>query len=283
MSKVIVEGEQGNEQQDEQNQESQDAQKDIQNSSEADESGGDADSIVVSIGDAEPEESASAPGWVKDLRQQHRESKKRIKELEDQLQSTRSNKSDAIGAKPTLESCDWDEARYETQLAGWYDKKRQVEERQRQEEQSKQRESDAWQAKLSTYGAAKQAMKVQDFEDAEETVLALLSQTQQGIIVKGAENSALVVYALGKNPSKAKELAEITDPVEFAVAVGRLEKGISMKPKQSAPVEKRPSGSGSFSGTTGGELDRLREEGMKTGDMSKVIAYKRQMRDKQRT
>jgi hypothetical protein len=109
-------------------------------------------------------------------------------------------------------------------------------------------------------------------------VLETLSVTQQGIILQGAQNPAVMVYALGKNPNKAKELAGITDPVQFAFAVAKLETQLSVQKKQAPPPEKRINGNGSL-GTSNAQLDRLREEAARSGDFTKVIAFKKQLKN----
>jgi len=102
-------------------------------------------------------------------------------------------------------------------------------------------------------------------------------------VLQGAENPALVVYALGKNPKKAKELAAINDPVKFAFAIAKLESQLKIQPRKTAPPPERtaPSGNAPISGATDGHLERLRSEAMRTGDMTKVIRYKQQQREKQ--
>jgi hypothetical protein len=109
-------------------------------------------------------------------------------------------------------------------------------------------------------------------------VLEALSVTQQGIILQGAQNPAVLVYALGKNSNKAKELAGITDPVQFAFAVAKLETQLSVTKKQAPPPEKRINGNGSL-GTSNAQLDRLREEAARSGDFTKVIAFKKQLKN----
>ena len=239
------------------------------------------DGIVVSIGDEEPEEQQSAPNWVKELRKNHKESQRKIKELEEQLAASKNPADDRLPEKPTLEGCNYDEEEYETRYSAWIAKKSSVEQKQRMIEEEQRKQQEAWQNKLASYSKAKEELKVADYDDAEETVQTMMNQVQQGIILQGADNPALVILALGRNPNKAKELASITDPVQFAVSIGKLEKGITMKPRKSAPAEKTVKGSGSFAGTTGGELDRLRDEAAKTGDLTKVIQYKKMQKQKQ--
>jgi hypothetical protein len=135
----------------------------------------------------------------------------------------------------------------------------------------------AWKAKLDGYGRAKAELRVKDFEDAEAVAQELFNITQQGVMLQGADNPALVVYALGKNPKKAQELAAIKDPVKFAFAVAKLEKDLKVTNRKQAPAPERViTGTARSSGAVDSTLERLREEAARTGNMSKVVAYKRQ-------
>jgi hypothetical protein len=137
----------------------------------------------------------------------------------------------------------------------------------------------AWKAKLDDYGKAKAELRVKDFEDAEAVAQQIFNITQQGIVVQGANNSALVIYALGKNPKKAKELSDIKDPVKFAFAVANLERELKVTNRRAAPAPERiVSGTGRSSGAVDSTLERLREEAARTGNMTKVIQYRSQKR-----
>jgi hypothetical protein len=90
-----------------------------------------------------------------------------------------------------------------------------------------------------------------------------------------------VVYALGKNPKRAKELAAITDPVRFATAAGKLEAQLKVTNRPKPPAPPRVvTGSAPISGSVDSNLERLRAEAEKTGDMTKVLRYKQQLRAK---
>lgn len=243
------------------------------------------DEVVVTIGEepppAEDEEAARAPEWVRELRKNHRELQRKNRELEEQLKgkSSAETKPAQLGPKPSLEACDYDAEKYETELTKWYEQKRQADEAAAKAEAEAKSQQEAWQAKLNSYGKAKTELKVKDFDDAEAVVQENFSQTQQGIILQGAENPALLVYALGKNPKKAKELASITDPVKYAFAVAKLETQLKVTNRKAAPPpEKTVRGTGPVSGTVDSQLERLRADAEKTGDYSKVMAYKRQKR-----
>jgi len=107
-----------------------------------------------------------------------------------------------------------------------------------------------------------------------------MNNTQQGIIIKVMKNPALFIYAIGKNEAKLKELAGITDPVEFTAAVAKLEDKINMKKRSAPPPESTVRGSGTLSATTDKTLEKLREEAAKTGDYTKVHKYRQQMRNR---
>jgi hypothetical protein len=239
---------------------------------------------VVTIAGESPapeEEEKQAPEWVRNLRKNYRELQREKRELEERLKavSPATEQSPVTpGKKPTLEDCDYDSDKFENELAGWFERKRQSEEAEAKYRAKQQEEQQTWQKKLETYTQSKTGLKVSDFQDAEDTVLETLSVTQQGIILQGAQNPAVMVYALGKNPNKAKELAGITDPVQFAFAVAKLETQLSVQKKQAPPPEKRINGNGSL-GTSNAQLDRLREEAARSGDFTKVIAFKKQLKN----
>ena len=242
---------------------------------------GDDNEVIVSIGEdaPPPDEQAHAPGWVKELRKANREKEKRIRELEAKLTQTTEKKPVALGAKPKLEDFDYDADKFESALADWFERKRQADTEANKLQQAEQAQKQAWQEKLEGYGKAKAELKVRDFEDAEAVAQELFNITQQGVVLQGADNPALVIYALGKNPKKAAELAKIEDPVKFAFAVAKLEKELKVTNRKAAPAPERMiSSTGRVSGAVDSTLERLREEAARTGNMTKVIQYKAQKR-----
>jgi hypothetical protein len=239
------------------------------------------DELIVTIGEEAPpqEEEKPAPEWVRELRKQHRELQKRNRELEAKLTQDQAPKAPEIGKKPTLEDFDYDAEKFENSLAQWFERKRQADEQAAKVQADIEKQQQEWQAKLQGYGKAKAELKVKDYDDAEGIVQESFNTTQQGVILQGADNPALLVYALGKNPKKAKELASISDPVKFAFAIAKLETQLKVTNRKAAsPPEKTVQGTGRVSGTVDSTLDRLRAEAEKTGNYSKVMAYKRQKR-----
>jgi len=242
----------------------------------------DGDEVVVSIGEEPPpQEEDRAPQWVRELRKSNREKERKIRELEAKLNSAPTEtKPVVLGKKPSLEECDYDAEEYERKIAAWYEDKRLYDTEQAKAEAQRDAETKAWQGKLDSYAKAKASLKVRDYDEAEAFALDTFTVTQQGIVLQGSEQPAVVIYALGKNQKKAKELSSITDPVKFAFAIAKLETQLKVTNRQATTSPERTivSGGGRISGAIDPTLERLREEASRTGNMTKVIQYKTQKR-----
>lgn len=232
--------------------------------------------LVVSFGEDEPElePDNAAPEWVKELRRQNREQAKRIKELE---AKTSPAVEAEVGPEPSLADFDWDEVEFKRGWTAWKDKADKAEQaKQAKIEQERQAEED-FNRRLAAYNEAKAKLPVQDFDDAEAVLLEQFDATQQGLLVKLAKQPALFAYALGKNPTKAKTLAAIKDPVDFIAAAVRMEEQMKQTKRAPAP-EKVLSGGVPGATAVDNRLEKLREEAARTGDFTKVNAYKRSLR-----
>ncbi len=248
--------------------------------------------VVVMLGDEpiptsndDEIEGKPAPAWVKDLRKQARELARENRELKQAQQAAQQQAApavQAVGPKPTLEECDFDAEAYADKLVAWNDAKRKADEAAAAARQEQEAAQAAWNAKLTTYNTAKAALRVDDFDGAEHVVRETMNQTQQGVILSGADKPELVIYALGRNPAKAKELAAIKDPVRFAFAVAKLETQLKVAPRKDAPPAPERQVRGTASGNTGvdNQLARLQAEAEKTGDRTKVAAYLREQKRK---
>lgn len=251
------------------------------------------DEIVVTIGDEEIEDDDEPPEgakeWAIKLRKRFRDKKKEIRELKQQIYEMTSGQREGAapqaagdpGPMPTFEECDFDNEKYAEKMQQWKDKFKQHVKKSTEQDVIRQKQDQAWQEKLRHYNHKKKSLKVRDYDDAESNVQDTLSVTQQGMIVQGAENPALLVYALGKNPKLAAELAAITDPISFAFKVAKLETQLkTSKRKAKTKPEKSIRTTGKISGTTDSELSRLRAEAEITHDLSKVNAYKRKLKQR---
>jgi len=216
-----------------------------------------------------------APEWVRELRKNYRKVQKEKQELEAQLRATRPTSAPTVTeTKPTLEDADYDTELYESRLENWYKK-------QNERELAQEKRAQSIQAKTKEYDKEKAKFDPEEYEDSELMIQSTLSETQQGIIIHGSDNVARLVYELGRLPTELKKLSAIEDPVKFAFAVSRLEDNMnkSSQRKPTTTPEKTVKKSGaSISGSVDSTLDRLRTEAAKTGDMSKVFAYKMQRR-----
>lgn len=248
---------------------------------------GAAEEIVVSLGEEQPapeEDERRAPEWLRELRKANREKDRRIRELEGRLaQANPAPAAVVVGDKPTMESCDFDADRFATELEAWHGRKMEADKQARERAQAEDQVRAQWQTRIDAVGTASSSLKLADLEDATHAFEDTFSLVQQGIVIGGPEDpktAALLRYALGKNPGKAKELAAIKDPVKFAFAVARLETQLKVTPRKAAPAPDKPVRSTvAGAAAVDNQLLRLQEEADRTGDRTKVAAY---LRDKQR-
>lgn len=235
--------------------------------------------VVVTIDDGQQ---PSETEWLKDLRKSWKSYKKENRQLKQELEKIKEASKPQIsaqapGPRPKLEDpgIDYDTDIYVQKIDEWHDKNRLYEDEKRRAEEQQKKEQETWQKQLNLYNEKKQSLPVKDYDDAEMVVEDLLSPTQQGIIVQGAKNPELVVYALGKNPKRAKQLADIKNPVNFAFEIARLEGQLkTSKRKPATEPEKTIQSTGRISGTVDSTLEKLRRDAEKTGDYTKINAYK---------
>lgn len=245
------------------------------------------DEVIVSVGDApppQPVEEEKDPRLVNKLRKLLREQERKVREYESKLKATAPVEPSppTLGPKPKLEDLDYDAEKYETAIAAWLERKRAHDEHAQKQKQAEEQQRQAWQARLDGYAKAKASLRVRDYEEAEHAVTDALDVTQQGIIVSGADNPALVTYALGKDSAKLAELKAITDPVKFAFAVSKLETQLKVTPRKPASAPEAVVKSNTrTSGSVDSQLERLRAEADRTGDYTHVFRYKQQLKAKQ--
>lgn len=245
------------------------------------------DEVIVSVGDApppQPVEEEKDPRLVNKLRKLLREQERKVREYESKLKAAAPVEPPppTLGPKPKLEDLDYDAEKYETAIAAWFERKRAHDEHAQKQKQAEEQQRQAWQARLDGYAKAKASLRVRDYEEAEHAVTDALDVTQQGIIVSGSENPALVTYAIGKDPAKLKELKAITDPVKFAFAVSKLETQLKVTPRKPASAPEAVVKSNTrTSGSVDSQLERLRAEADRTGDYTQVFRYKQQLKAKQ--
>lgn len=250
--------------------------------------------VTITLGDdpVEPEEpKAHNPNLVNTLRKVARDKDKVIRELQAKLKTVApENKPVELGPKPDIASDEigWDTEKFECELLAWTERKRAIE---AEAEKAKKVQEDAdkeWSQLHENYAKSKTALKVRDFEDAEDVVKQHFSEHQQALILAGVNNPAALVYVLGKHPEEAERLSKITNNVRFAVELGKLEGKMKVTPRATPPEPEkgipRSAGGAIVNSKTAyeRELARLEAKAEKTkdGDRSEVIAFKRKHRDR---
>ena len=229
--------------------------------------------LVIQIGDEEPEAEDASVG-MRALRQ-------RVKELNEENRKLRgpaqAEQQDTLPPRPKQSDpgIDFDEEKFAEKLLEWKDLETQHRAKAGEAEQRAARETERWQAKLTKFEEGKAALKAPDLADAEAVVTEALTQTQMAIVVEGSKDPALVFYALGKNPKKAEEVAKIDNPIEFARAIFELEGQLKVTRRNMPAPEGTVKGGGTGASAVDNTLEKLREDAAKTGDFSKVMAYKR--------
>lgn len=219
------------------------------------------------------------------LRTKYKESSKELKALKKEVELLKSkpiveqSKDEVLvlPEKPKLENFDYDEVKFDEAIEQWYDKKIQIESKKREKEQQIKEEEQKWQNKIATYVEESKKLNVSDYSEKEEVVKEKLSQVQQGILLDVVKNPAQFVYALGRS-SKLNDLSSIENPILFAAELARLETQIKINNKaQKTPPPAEKVVRGISGGTLDTKLEQLRKEAEKTGDFSKVFAYKKQI------
>lgn len=211
----------------------------------------------------------AAPEWVKQLRKENRELKKQLKQTSQQPQVA------PLREKPTITDHDFDSDAYEADLEQWFNEKAQYD-----EAINAQKAKDEAIDKRYVASVDKMRKIAADYDEVEDAVVATLSPEKQALLKLGVEDTAKLVYALGKSPNKLAELERL-DPVSFVKQLGIMEFQMSQKSRN--PNKPQPK-QHELTGAAGGgdsKLAKLEAEAAKTGDRSKVIAYRKQIKKSQ--
>lgn len=235
--------------------------------------------VITLAGEEEAEEAETpkneAPEWVRELRRENKELKRKLYAQEAAKPAVQKIE---VGPKPTLESCDYDDERLAEEIEAWALRKLEAS---KQEEQARRDEAErqsAWQAELARYEEAKSKLKLRDYKDAEEAAIDHLDEVQQAMIVKYADNPAAVIYALGKRPTKAEELGKVKDYAKFAFLIAKMEKDIKLSTRKAPAPERVARGAAPTSSASADKhLEKLEAEAARSGNRSKVIAYRKQL------
>lgn len=254
---------------------------DIENEEEIPEPEGETESEDEFAIEIEGEESQDEPELVKKLRTEIRD---RDRELAEHRKAAAPRIE--LGDKPTLESSEWDEERYEADLTAWHDRKRQIENQDAEQAQAAEVRNQDQARKFANYRAAAVALPVKDFEDAEKAVIAALPDSPdrpiQQALLNYCKDPAKVVYALAKHPAKLQALAAEPDIIKVILMIADLERNLKVTTRKAPPppeAETIQRGSAPMSVKADKALEALEREAERNGgDRSKIVAYKRQQK-----
>lgn len=220
-------------------------------------------------GEEPPEEETSL---VRQLREELRAAQKERAELRKAVAP-----KIEVGKKPDLwDDCEGDVEQYDAEVAKWNERKRQAEDQERETERAAEVKNQEYQRQFVNYRAKAAQLPVKDFDDAEKQVVSALPELLQSAVVAYADDPAKVVYALAKHPAKLAALAQEPDPIKFVLAMRDLERNLKVVNRKRPPnpeAETVQSGTAHLSGGDK-ELQRLEKEAERTGNRSKLVAYK---------
>ncbi|UKK84747.1 hypothetical protein L7H23_01185 [Sphingopyxis sp. BSN-002] len=182
-----------------------------------------------------------------------------------------------VGPRPTRDEFDWDDEKYDAAIDKW-NRDKFAAEQQASAPTDLETEAKADVAKLQT-GLSSLA-----FADASEVVgnaMEALTDAQQFMISQASNESAKLIYALGKNPDRLAALSAIKNPVKFIAEVARMEAQMTTT-RRKAPPPPENIRQGDARPAQGGdkELARLQKQAEASGDYSALLAHKRKLRDK---
>jgi hypothetical protein len=240
------------------------------------------DDLVVTIeGATDPEEEeASAPSWVKELRRKNREDQKRLRELEAENQRLKGGTQVAQAPKkPKLEDFDYDADAFEKAMDSYYADKAKHDAELEKQAKAQEEQQKEWQERQSAYIETKKRFKPEAMKEAEDEVVSTLPPARQAMIIDVADDPGTIVYALGKNPAKLRELAAIKSDGRFIKELAKLEMNIKVQPKAKTPPppERTITGAGRTPGSAAANLEKLKAEAQSSGDYSKYLAEKRRL------
>lgn len=197
-------------------------------------------------GEGEPEEFAieiegevpeDETPLIKQLREQTRDQARELAEYR------RANQPQiVVGEKPNrddyyadYETTELGDAAYDAAIIAWDGRRRAAANQETEAAQQAEVQNQQWQRQVAGYRAKATALPVQDFDQAETTVVSALPQIMQAAILKYAKAPEKVVYALYKHPATLAKLSQLTDPIELVLAVHELERNLKVTTRKAPP------------------------------------------------
>lgn len=176
----------------------------------------------------------------------------------------------------------YDDELYRKAVLDWRAHDDAVKHQQAREREEAARQEEALAAKARAYAEGKRALRVANYDAAEQVVIADLTIDQQRTILEYAADPAKLVYALGQSHKARQELASIKDPRQFAYRLGQMERDIKVQERKPPPVETRLKGGNGAGAVVGGSwatrIASAEKKAERDGDWTEVIRIKKQAR-----
>mgnify|MGYP006995575098 CR=1 FL=1 len=249
------------------------AEADPEAEAEAEETESQDDETVVSLGGKPEVEEEQESSVFREVRKRLREAERKAKAAEAELAQLKAPAKPKLGARPTPADSDYDDDKHTAALEAWLKQKAAVEAAETEERKAQSQQADEWTQTVARYRERKSALKVPDFDDAEEAVAATLSVAQQSAIMAYADQPEALIYALGRNEKKLTELAGIKDILKFTATVARLEaKELTVTTAKKSPPKPAKTVGGNANATAGSNTrERLLKESEKSNDVTNLV------------
>ncbi|CAB4140396.1 hypothetical protein UFOVP407_52 [uncultured Caudovirales phage] len=223
--------------------------------------------------DEQPESNATIRRMRAEIRQLRREKR--------EAQSRTVVDVEDPGPRPKLEDFDYDEDRHAEAVETWAGKKFAAQQA-AQAQQADDPITKDWNTKLTAFQEARVAITTQqpDAEDVLMDVNAALDAGQMASIVQAfkGERAVSILLKIGADADTLERFADIRNPLELVAEAARLEAPAMTrkKPAIDAPVK----GKAPTAGPANKTLEKLEAEAARTGDRTKLIRYRKQLRER---
>jgi hypothetical protein len=213
-----------------------------------------------------------------------RDLRKRLREANDQVRSVErpAAAKAELRPEPTSEDHAFDEAAFKEDYRNWLAEKAAVERDAEQQNEAQVEIQRSWEADVARFEEQKSKLEVDDLEDAQDAVASAFNLAQQAVVVKAAENPALLFYALGKNPAKLAELAKIKDVIKLAAAIAKVEGTVKVTKRRKGPAIDRPVRGAGVIVSSDKKLAALEKAANETGDRTELVRYRRELAAKKK-
>jgi hypothetical protein len=235
---------------------------------------------VISWADDEPGEGENQNSVLRKIRDRNKELARENAELR-RNQQQQQQPAEELPPKPKPADFNYDDDAYDRARDEWEEKKQRITAQRDEQQRQTEALNREWQQDLNNYQAKREALAMDDYDEAIAPVRNRMNLAQQSVIVKAAQDPAAFSVALANSETRLNELAKIQDPFKLAAAIARMEGGVKVTKRRKSPQPDRPA-RGTARIASGGKVDKTEEKLIKdadeTGDRTKLIAYRKQQR-----